>query len=454
MDDHLPQPMEDSDIDISRRDFLKFCSMVAATIGLGPSMGSKVAAALTSPARPKIAWLHFSECTACSEAVLRTFNTASLLQIIDNKAMDLKNSNTATAHPYFNSLALTGAKIDYFDDLVANTVSLDYHETLMAGVGTSSSTADPLVLSAHDDLAKLAQDNSGNFICVVEGAIPTADNGVYGMVGTKTMLKIAQEICPKAKYIIAIGACASFGGIPSAAPNPTGAKGVIAALYDPNAPTALPPVLNVPGCPPNPVAFVGTVAYLLLKGELPPTDAYMRPKFAYQAAVHLQCPYLSEYRDNSYSETNMPPHCLKFKGCKGPSTKNICPTAKFNDSENFPMKAGHVCIGCSQPEFWDQKAPFWKLEDGNTLLSREPSKIFTNPPPTRVPDPADSVLPFSERNALTPLTGETDTKVFNALGRSIKSPIKNAKSKMRKQPTGRGMLFEKTKNKVQKIIGI
>jgi hypothetical protein len=190
------------------------------------------------------------------------------------------------------------------------------------------------------------------------------------------------------------------------------------------------------------------VAYLLLKGAPPPTDEYLRPKFAYQTVVHLRCPFLPEYRDTN------PVHCLGQKGCKGPGTKNICPTVRFNDSDNFPMKAGHVCIGCSQPDFWDEKTPFWKVEEGSTHTTIQPKDIFTDPAPTRVPDPADSVLPFSERPILSSATGETDKKVFNALGRSIKSPIKNAKNKIRKQPTGRGILFEKTKNKVQKIIGI
>jgi Ni,Fe-hydrogenase I small subunit len=97
---------------------------------------------------------------------------------------------------------------------------------------------------------------------------------------------IAQEICPKAKAIIAIGNCASYGGLPAAAPNPTGAAGVEGALG-----TGLTvPVVNLPGCPPNPVNFVGVIANYLLQGTLPALDADGRSQFIGKE-VHGQCPY-------------------------------------------------------------------------------------------------------------------------------------------------------------------
>jgi [NiFe] hydrogenase small subunit len=210
--------MVESEITTSRRDFLKFCSAVGIAIGIGPNAGSKVAAALTSANRPPVLWLHFSECTACTESLLRT-------------------------------------RSPYIDDLILDTISVDYHETLMAGAGST----------VHDILMESATKYSGQFICVVEGAIPTKDNGIYGTINGKTMLSIAKEICPKAKCIVALGNCSAFGGIAAAEPNPTGAKNVIAALKE----IDLPQVINVPGCPPNPVSFVGVIANYLLSGRLP-----------------------------------------------------------------------------------------------------------------------------------------------------------------------------------------
>jgi [NiFe] hydrogenase small subunit len=283
---------------ITRRSFLKFCGVVAGALGLEPVFGPKIFEAFAAGPRPSVLWLHFAECTGCTEAVLRTSSPG-------------------------------------FADLIFDTISLDYHETLMAAAG---STVDGILTST-------AESHRGQFFCVVEGAIPTADGGVYGMIGGRTMLSIAQEICPKAKAIIALGNCASYGGLPAAWPNPTGAMGVEGALGQGFAV----PVVNLPGCPPNPVNFVGTLATYLLSGKLPDLDDDGRPKFAYAKEVHGQCPY----RENKS-------RCLFEGGCKGKKTRNNCPSVKFNDATSFPMQAGHPCIGCSEPDFWDTMTPFYQ----------------------------------------------------------------------------------------------
>ncbi len=284
---------------ISRRDFMKFCSAIAVSLGLGPSMAKEVAAALTSSNRPPVLWLHFAECTGCTEAVLRTTDP-------------------------------------WFDDLILNVLSLDYHETLMAGAGRR----------VHKILTATAEQYAGQFFCMVEGAIPTVNNGVYGMINGRTMLSIAEEICPKAKAIICCGTCASYGGLPAAAPNPTGAKGLKSAL-----PSLTVPVVNVPGCPPNPINVVGVVADYLLNGTLPGLDSVGRPLFAYGRTVHSLCPYESGVQEH---------RCLEDQGCKGKRCHNNCPSIKFNDATSFPMQAGHPCIGCSEPNFWDTMSPFYR----------------------------------------------------------------------------------------------
>lgn len=286
-----------SESGLTRRNFLKFCGVVAGALGLEPAFGPKIFEAFAAGPRPSVLWLHFAECTGCTEAVLRTSNPG-------------------------------------FADLIFDTISLDYHETLMAAAG---STVDGI-------LTAMAESNRGRFFCVVEGAIPTADGGVYGMIGGRTMLSIAEEICPKAKAIIALGNCASYGGLPAAWPNPTGAMGVEGALGS----GLSVPVVNLPGCPPNPVNFVGTLATYLLAGKLPELDGDGRPKFAYGKEVHGQCPYRE---DKS--------RCLFEGGCKGKETRNNCPSIKFNDGTSFPMQAGHPCIGCSEPDFWDTMTPFY-----------------------------------------------------------------------------------------------
>ena len=308
LDEHLEQK------GVSRRDFMKFCTMVSASMGLAPAFGPKIAEALVSAQRPPVVWLSMAECTGCAEATLRTM------------------------YPWI-------------DTLVLDILSLDYHETIMAPSGEASEK------SLHDSVTK----NAGKFICVVDGAIPTAENGIYGMIGGRTMLEIAKEVCPKALANICIGTCSSFGGVQAAAPNPTGAKDLESALGE----ALKTPVVKIPGCPPNPVSFVGTIVNYLLFGKLPDLDSKKRPLFAYGQTIHDTCPRRSHYEAGEFvtafgSKEEQAGYCLFQLGCKGPETYNNCSRVKFNDGTSWPVQAGHPCIGCSEPDFWDKMSPFYK----------------------------------------------------------------------------------------------
>ena len=285
---------------ITRRGFLKFCTIVAGAMGLGPAFGPQIMEAFASENRPPVVWLHFAECTGCTEAVLRTTSPS-------------------------------------FDDLIFDLISLDYHETLMAAAGDR----------VESIRTQTAEQYAGEFFCVVEGAVPTAEGGIFGMIGDRTMVSIAQEICPQAAVIIAVGNCAAYGGLPAAYPNPTGAKG-ITDFFGPGLSV---PVVNIPGCPPNPINFVGTLANYLLFNNLPELDDFGRPKFAYEKKVHEQCPF---------REHQLEHRCLEDFGCKGKRSYNNCPSIQFNDETNWPVFAGHPCIGCSEPDFWDRMTPFYR----------------------------------------------------------------------------------------------
>lgn len=295
---------------ISRRDFMKFCAAVSAAMGAGTIMSPEaIAAALTDKKRPSVVYLHNAECTGCSEAVLRTVEP-------------------------------------YIDELILDIISLDYHETLMAAAGERAEEA------LHDAVKQ------GEYICVIEGAIPMAQNGIYGKIAGRTMYDICKDIAPKAKAVIAIGNCATFGNIQAAKPNPTGAKGVNEALGNLGV-----KAINIAGCPPNPINFVGTVVHLLQKG-MPELDELSRPLMFYGKTVHEQCPRLKFFEEDKFapsfdSEEARQGYCLYQLGCKGPYTYNNCPTAKFNQV-NWPVQAGHPCIGCSEPNFWDELSPFYE----------------------------------------------------------------------------------------------
>lgn len=226
-EDKLDKGLEDKIDDlvtkkgVTRRDFMKFCGLMAATLGLEASFVPKIARAIASAPRPPVVWLQFAECTGCTEALLRT------------------------ADPFI-------------DDLLLEKVSSEYHETIMAAAGDHATACLDSAVSQY----------AGQFLCFVEGAVPTASGGIYGMIGNKTMLQIAREVLPQAKAVVCVGTCASFGGLPAAAGGLTGARGVRDA-------TGISTV-NMPGCPPNAVNIAALIVNYLLNNQLPGTDRYGR----------------------------------------------------------------------------------------------------------------------------------------------------------------------------------
>jgi [NiFe] hydrogenase small subunit len=296
---------------VSRRDFMKFCTFLTATMGLSSSFVPKVAEVFAQPAqRPPVVWLHLGECTGCTEATIRSM------------------------YPWI-------------DQLVLDVLDIEYHETIMAAAGKQ----------AEENLHNAVEKYKGKFICVVEGAVATKFNGGYGRVGGKTFLQIAKEVCTQAAGVICIGQCSAFGNIPAAKPNPGGYKGVGEVLGI--------KTVNIAGCPPNPINFVGTVVNYLLLGKLPALDDLGRPQFAYGQTIHDNCPRRGHYDNEEFvkefgSEEAALGYCLFKVGCRGPETYNNCSIVKFNDGTSWPVQAGHPCIGCSQPDFWDKFTPFYQ----------------------------------------------------------------------------------------------
>lgn len=296
---------------VSRRDFLKFCSTISAAMALPVTFGPRIAQALDEVKRPTLVWLEFQDCAGDTEALLRSANPTVA-------------------------------------ELILDVLSVDYHETVMAGAG----------FQAEEALAKVVREQKGKYIAVVEGAIPLKDDGVYCCVAGKTALATAREVCGNALATIAVGTCASYGGIPAASPNPTGAVGVRDAV--PHA-----TVLNLPGCPLNADNLTAAVVHLLTFGKLPATDSLGRPLFAYGKRIHDNCERRAHFDAGQYVERwgdtgHRVGYCLYKMGCKGPETFHNCPTQKYNDKTSWPVAAGHGCAGCSQPAFWDTMIPLYR----------------------------------------------------------------------------------------------
>ncbi len=290
---------------ISRRAFVQFCAtlMIAAPYALAitdKKTPEEVARGLGKVIRPPVIWLHFQDCTGCTESLLQT------------------------SQPDFG-------------DLILNIISLEYHETLMAGSGHQ----------ARQVLEEAVLRYAGKFVLVVEGSVPTRDQGIYMKTAGRPAIEVLHEVGAKAAAIIAIGSCASWGGIPSADPDPTGAVGV-ADLLSHKA------IVNIPGCPPNPYTLLGVVLQFAANGTLPELDELKRPKFAFDRDIHEHCPrrahfdagnFVKQFGDEGHREG----WCLYEMGCKGPDTHAGCSTRHFNEIPDlWPIGIGAPCIGCTE----------------------------------------------------------------------------------------------------------
>jgi hydrogenase small subunit len=232
-------------------------------------------------------------------------------------------------------------------DLVLDLVSLDYQHTLMAGAGHA-------VESALQDAMKA---NYGQYVLIVTGSVPTKEGGIYCTIGGRTAQDILEEAAKGAAAILAVGACAHFGSVQAARPNPTGAVGVGEIIKDR-------PVVNIAGCPPIGDVVTATVVHFLTFNRLPDLDPVGRPMFAYGARIHDQCPRRANFDAGQYvekfdDEAARKGWCLYHVGCKGPATFSPCPIFQWNTRTNWPIGAGHPCIGCTEPHFWDTMTPFY-----------------------------------------------------------------------------------------------
>lgn len=237
-------------------------------------------------------------------------------------------------------------------------INLRFHPVIMAAAGE-------LAIEAMEDTAS---QRKGEYVLVVDGAVPTATDAIYGAVGERdgkpvTMSQRLTELATDAFAVIALGTCASFGGIPAAKPNPTGAQTVKKVLDDNGIQK---PLINIPGCPPHPDWFVGTVASIIMNG-LPTADDLddlLRPKAFFGTLIHENCPRRAYFDEGKFAKKFGDEGCLYELGCKGPITSADCPLRRWNNGTNWVIGAGAPCNGCTQPEFPDQTSPFYeKLVD-------------------------------------------------------------------------------------------
>jgi hydrogenase small subunit len=298
---------------INRREFLKYCISAAGTIGLSSMVVGKLSEALASGGGnlPAVIWLSGASCTGC---------TVSLA----------------------NRISASGPVMDVAD-LFANYIDLKYHPNLMGSAGETA------VDNIYDVMA-------GGFVLAFEGGIPTAYGGHACTLWEKdgvemTAYDAVNMLAPNSIANLAIGTCASFGGIPKGNPNPTGIMSLSQATGR--------PTINIPGCPAHPDWIVWTVAQLL-SGIIPTLDSYSRPYDLFggeSKIVHQQCPRRGTDETEAFGRDG---YCMKELGCRGPSTKGDCPVRKWNNGTNWCIGANSVCTGCTERGFPDSFSPFFR----------------------------------------------------------------------------------------------
>ena len=298
-------------------EYNRWVSMITASMHLHPSYEEVVKEGVTQLNKIPIIWLELADCSGNSEGFIKT------------------------AHP----------KID---DLILKYISLDYHELLMAASGEQSEQV----------LRDIVQNDAGKYVLIVEGAVPMGLDGKFLRIGPKgeTGVDLLKRVAANAAAVMAVGSCAFDGGVVAAAPNPTGAVGVSEALGRSD-------IINLPGCPVNPINIVGTLLHYIMFDEFPKLDAKNRPEWAYGFRVHDNCERRGHYDLDEFvlewgDEGAKKGWCLFQMGCKGPYADLNCSLVKFNEGTSWPVQVGHGCFACGQGKIaFDQYANNRKLEE-------------------------------------------------------------------------------------------
>ncbi|MBF0102278.1 MAG: hydrogenase small subunit [Desulfobacterales bacterium] len=294
---------------VTRRDFLKYSAKLAAVLGFGASSIPRISEALiTLSENPSVLWLQGQSCSGCSVSLLNTDDPGPA-------------------------------------ELLIRYISLQFHSTLSTATGETS------IEIIHRTIDK------GGYLLAVEGSIPSTMPEAC-LIGEEPLNELILKAVRSAKGIIAVGTCATFGGIPSAENNPTGAMGLSSFLKEKG---ITPPVIQIPGCPTHPDWIVGTLVHLLKFG-MPELDTMGRPKLFFSKLIHDQCPRFPDYEREHFAKFFGDKGCFFKLGCVGTNTYADCTLRYWNSRINSCIPAGAPCIGCASDHFAkNSKFPFYRI---------------------------------------------------------------------------------------------
>ena len=270
-----------------------------------------------------VVWLQGGGCSGCAVSLLNSFSPAAAGVVLSE---------------------LTPGK----------HLSLRFLMTVMAGQGQQ----------VVDILRDEPVGNKGGYVLVMEGTLQLGDE-MFATLGEADGREIpihehAADLARGAMAVVAIGTCASFGGIPAGEGNLTGAASMKTLLEREGIDV---PLINIPGCPPHPDWVTGSLAAVAMYGleaVAADLDELKRPRMYYGRNIHETCPRRADFDAGRFAAKFGDPGCLYQLGCKGPVTFADCPTRMWNSGTNWCVGAGSPCHGCVEPDFPDRLSPLYE----------------------------------------------------------------------------------------------
>jgi len=257
---------------------------------------------------------------------------------------------------------LNAEQPDFYTNLHLNNINMLWHPSISEA-------------SAGEFISLLQSIEEGNIkldaLCL-EGSLMRGPNGTgrFHMLGGtgRSMSEVVKSLSQIARYTIAIGSCAAFGGITMSGSNPGEACGLqyegkyAGGLLDKNwlSPAKL-PVINIAGCPTHPSWVIETIVQLAM-GDLTFSglDSYNRPRSYTDHLVHHGCPRNEYYEFKASAEQPSEQGCMmEHMGCLGTQARADCNTRLWN-GEGSCLRGGYACINCTAPEFEEPGHSFTK----------------------------------------------------------------------------------------------
>src|SRR6476619_62472 len=277
-----------------------------------------------------------------------------------------------------DSVAMTSATNPSLEDIILQAIPgmpkvvvhnqvVDYavgQESAQAWFDAENGELDPFVLVIEGSLGNEEINGEGHWT----GFAVNPENGQ-----PITMNEWLDRLAPKAAAVVAVGTCATYGGIHAMAGNPTGAMGVPDYLgWDWKSKAGI-PIVCVPGCPAHPDNMAETLTYLLYmatnQAPMIPLDDALRTKWLFGATVHEGCDRAGYYEQGDFATEYGSPKCIVKLGCWGPVVKCNVPKRGWINGVGGCPNVGGICIGCTMPGFPDKFMPFMDEPPGGKLSS-------------------------------------------------------------------------------------